>query len=332
MPEPFDAFEADESLTEPEGNEASPPDEDPVTPAEVATLASLADQDIDTLPPRDFAPTDVVDMAMTPDAEIRSEGSQDTHETEAESAYDIAYESAYDSEPAVAAEVTLDKELEQIVARRSQHAPLAEVVEPSKTAVASSAALSDKSNNDDSELDSVSADSSLSFMRGVGRQSVWHTRWARWLLGALGLGLIATLAIQVTVRERDALFAQVPAARPWVSAVCEWTGCIVSPMRRKEFIVVESASFTPIRGDVYRLNFVIRNNAPTALAMPAVELALTDLQNRPVVRRVLLPAEFGGKSDALEPSAEWSSSLAVSVKTNGSSERIAGYRLLAFYP
>jgi hypothetical protein len=66
--------------------------------------------------------------------------------------------------------------------------------------------------------------------------------------------------------------------------------------------------------------------------MPALELSLTDVQERIVVRRVLVPAEFGATSSVLAPASEWSSSLALAVTDGTLGGKIAGYRLLAFYP
>ena len=68
------------------------------------------------------------------------------------------------------------------------------------------------------------------------------------------------------------------------------------------------------------------------LAMPAVELALTDPQNKAVIRRIFLPTEYGAHPDALAAGSEWAGSLAIGVKPGGETDRIAGYRVLAFYP
>jgi hypothetical protein len=65
--------------------------------------------------------------------------------------------------------------------------------------------------------------------------------------------------------------------------------------------------------------------------MPALELTLTDSQDQPVLRRVLAASEFAGSTAVLLPGAEWSTSLALAV-ASGSAPRIAGYRVLAFYP
>jgi hypothetical protein len=99
-----------------------------------------------------------------------------------------------------------------------------------------------------------------------------------------------------------------------------------------ESIVIDSASFSKIRGDAYRLTFTVKNTAITALAVPAIELTLTDSRDQPVVRRVFFPGELGAKSDALAAGSEWPASLAMTLKSGATVDRVAGYRLLAFYP
>ena len=68
------------------------------------------------------------------------------------------------------------------------------------------------------------------------------------------------------------------------------------------------------------------------MALPALELTLTDGQDQPIVRRVLLPGDLAPNPGVIGPAAEWSGSLALAIAANGSNARIAGYRLLAFYP
>ena len=66
--------------------------------------------------------------------------------------------------------------------------------------------------------------------------------------------------------------------------------------------------------------------------MPALELTLTDAQDQPLVRRVLMPAELAPARGVIAPASEWSGSLAMAVAADGTGGRVAGYRLLAFYP
>ena len=172
----------------------------------------------------------------------------------------------------------------------------------------------------------------VSFMRNSKQKTIWQRRGVRIVLLVVVLLLLAALAAQVLIHERDRIAAVEPAARPGLLALCAWSRCALSPLRQIESIVIESSSFTLTRGDNYKLAFSLKNNALLDLAMPAIELALTDAQDQPLIRRVILPTEFGAASSPLAAGSEWSSSVAVSVKKSANMDRIAGYRMLAFYP
>jgi hypothetical protein len=87
-----------------------------------------------------------------------------------------------------------------------------------------------------------------------------------------------------------------------------------------------------LRTDSYRLNVTLKNQAATEVAMPALELTLTDGQDQPLVRRVVMPDELGPNAAVIPAASEWSGSLALAVAGGEAGGRIAGYRLLAFYP
>ncbi len=106
----------------------------------------------------------------------------------------------------------------------------------------------------------------------------------------------------------------------------------MSAYKQIDGIVIDSSSFTKLRGDAYRLNLVVKNTTATELAAPAIELTLTDSQDKPVLRRVLPSREFDIPASTLGAGGDWTASLAVSVKSGGGNERISGYRVLAFYP
>ena len=148
------------------------------------------------------------------------------------------------------------------------------------------------------------------------------------LSGMLLLGLVG----QIVFHERDRLAAAQPSLKPWLLTFCGVLDCTVSPLRRIEAIVIESSSFSNLGADSYRLNFTLKNSAATALAVPALELTMTDALDQPVARRVLLPVELGLQSDTLEAGAEWPASVVITVKAGAAAERVVGYRLFVFYP
>lgn len=157
-------------------------------------------------------------------------------------------------------------------------------------------------------------------------------KW-RWglRLGGLLLGLV--LAVQIVLQQRDRIAATEPGLTAMLNIVCQVVGCRVAPLRQIESIVIESSSFIKVRADVYRLSFSIKNTALVPLALPSAELALTDLRDQSVVRRVLAPEEYGARVTTLGPGDELSAVVPLNVKAVGATnDKVTGYRLLVFYP
>ena len=169
----------------------------------------------------------------------------------------------------------------------------------------------------------------LSFMRAARRKAFWRKPWVRAALSVVLLVSVALLAAQVAVRERDDLAARVPALRPGLEALCRQWGCVLAPRRDIAAVEVDSSSFQKLRGDEYQFSLVLKNRSAIAVAMPAVELTLTDAADQPVLRRVLLPAHWNAPQE-LAAHGEWSVSRTLVLSATG--VRITGYRVVAFYP
>lgn len=172
----------------------------------------------------------------------------------------------------------------------------------------------------------------VSFLRSQDKPSVWKRPAVRWTLVLLVVVLLALLALQVVRKERDRIAAVAPATRGALLAMCRLSNCALSPLRQIESLVIDSSSFSREQGNDYRLGFSLRNTSVIDIALPAIELALTDAQDQPVIRKVIAPAQYAPGAPALERASIWTGSLALSVAPGANTERIAGYRLLAFYP
>jgi len=169
----------------------------------------------------------------------------------------------------------------------------------------------------------------VSFVVAARRKAFWRKPMVRAVLVLVLLVLAVGLLLQVAVQERDRIAATDPRARPWLLQLCEPLRCEVAPQRQIADVVIDSSSFNKARGDSYQLALAMKSKADIPLAMPAVELTLTDAQDQPVLRRVLLPTDMAAPAE-LPARGEWSTSVSVIVTTGGA--RVAGYRLLAFYP
>lgn len=181
------------------------------------------------------------------------------------------------------------------------------------------------------EVDDITSDFQPSFLQASAPQA--SSRKRRGLQAALVASLGVLLLGQVVVQQRDRIAATEPALVPPLQLLCQVLGCQVDPLRQIESIVIESSSFVKVKADVYRLSFSIKNTALVPLALPSAELALTDLRDQTMLRRVLTPAEYGARAQTLGPGEEQSLVVAVAVKATAQlSDKVTGYRLLVFYP
>jgi predicted Zn finger-like uncharacterized protein len=147
---------------------------------------------------------------------------------------------------------------------------------------------------------------------------------------------LAALAAQALLHFRTEIAVLVPEARAPLAAVCRWLGCELALPRRPELMAIESSDLQADRDTegVIVLNAVVRNRAPFAQEYPALELALTDERDQPVVRRVLRPEDYLGAAErarvveGIAPGAE----AVLRVRLDASGVRAVGYRLYLFFP
>ena len=194
----------------------------------------------------------------------------------------------------------------------------------------------------------------VSFVRDARRDAFWRKTPVRIALGSVGLLLAMLLVLQVIVQQRDHLSALQPGLRPWLRTLCAPLNCVIEPLRHIETVVIDSSSFNKIGADSYRLTFLLKNTGSTPVAMPSLEITLTDTQEQAVLRRVLTPAQFGATSAMLGAESEFAGLVVMQVlELNGLGAasqsasatnpiavasaastllRVAGYRVLAFYP
>ncbi|WP_395320100.1 zinc-ribbon and DUF3426 domain-containing protein [Variovorax sp. UC74_104] len=163
----------------------------------------------------------------------------------------------------------------------------------------------------------------------------WQRRGVRVLLVLLVVLAALLLVLQIIRHERDGIVARQPNLRPALTALCQYTGCELGALRQIGDIVIEGAAFAREKSgsNDYRLSFTLRNSATVPLAMPAVELSLLDTQERAVVRRVLMPSDYGAPA-VLAARADRAASLPLTLSASEAAALppVAGYRVEAFYP
>jgi hypothetical protein len=197
--------------------------------------------------------------------------------------------------------------------------------------------------------------SDVSFVKTARQRARRSQPLYRALAVLLSLTLLTALLVQGLVYQRVELAARYPALLPMLQSLCQPLNCQINPPRVIEAIEIDSSSFTQTGPETYRLNFVVKNNRPAAVAMPAIEVTLTGAGDKVLVSKTVLPAEFGATSAWLNSALPFAGAFDLQAPASLAARAlpapgeiaaadapltaepapalmITGYRLLAFYP
>ena len=166
------------------------------------------------------------------------------------------------------------------------------------------------------------------FLQQAHRQAQWQRPARRGALAAAAVVLAALLALQWGHQFRDMVAARWPAARPVVLAWCGAMACSVEAPRRIDDVAVESTALTRAAADAFRLSVTLRNHGGMTVALPSVDLSLTDANGQLIARKVLSAADFKAPSTLMPSGTE----SALQALLSAGTARVAGYTVEIFYP
>jgi predicted Zn finger-like uncharacterized protein len=177
---------------------------------------------------------------------------------------------------------------------------------------------------------SMLASSAPDFIRHADRRAKWQSPQARWLLSLTTMVLLMLLGLQVTHHFRDHIAARWPPSTAMLNQLCTMMDCKIEAPRRIGDVVVDSTSLSrsATNADVFQLLVTLRNRGSLDVAMPSVDLSLSDTSGQLIARRVLSPLDFQGGSALLTSGTE--SPLQVLLSTGD--QRVVGYTVEIFYP
>ena len=164
--------------------------------------------------------------------------------------------------------------------------------------------------------------------------------WA--VLGLLGL------IFQTTLFFKDEWAAHHPQWQPLLKLFCKWSGCQLAPLQVADAVLIDHSSIDLISENAlaandlagapdtelvslpqWRFQITLRNSQNIELAMPWIEMTLTDSQDQALLRQVFDPSIWGAPA-TLKAGEIWSQDLRLRLKNDPSA--FVGYRLLTFYP
>ena len=157
------------------------------------------------------------------------------------------------------------------------------------------------------------------------------TRSKRWLLYAAFL--LVAIVVQSVFFLRSEIASYYPQIKPYFVELCQKVACSIHLPKNIELIVIDDSD---IKEDanypgLLRVSSTLVNQAKFYLAYPNIELTLTDVEDKPKLRRIFKPEEYlpalGAVARGIPPRGEVKVDLAIMAQGYS----LVGYRVLLSY-
>ncbi|WP_370660174.1 DUF3426 domain-containing protein [Massilia glaciei] len=167
------------------------------------------------------------------------------------------------------------------------------------------------------------------------RRARVHERAARRRRILMAVGsviLLLALLWQALTTFRDVLAARFPQLRPAIEASCTLLHCRIELPMQIDELSVETGELQTLNPTTLAYVTLLRNNGAIVQAWPHLELTLTDANDRPLLRRVLAPAEYLPAGAPAARGFAPASEQPVKLYFTLDQIKASGYRIAIFYP
>ena len=156
---------------------------------------------------------------------------------------------------------------------------------------------------------------------------------ATWLLILLAILLLLAAIGQSIYFLRTEIATYYPITKPYLVKACKPLKCTVDLPKKIELIAIDDSDIQEDADykNLMRFSSTLINQAGFNQAFPNLELTLTDIDDKPQLRRIFKPSEYLPNgveaSEGLNPGQEIKIKLAISAGDNV----VAGYRVFVTY-
>jgi len=146
--------------------------------------------------------------------------------------------------------------------------------------------------------------------------------------------MIILLVAQSAYFFRVGLAARMPALKPALVGYCQLLGCGVPLPQNAELMSIESSGLNADADHENRVNLdaLLRNRASYTLAFPVLSLTLNDTDDKPLARRIFLPADYLARDRPESPGLRAGDEVSILLHMDTAELRPVGYRLELYYP
>lgn len=155
-----------------------------------------------------------------------------------------------------------------------------------------------------------------------------------WFLAFVTLLLLLALLAQALYYLRTEVMARFPQTKPWYVIACKEIGCKIELPKKLAMITIDDSDMKEHleRENVLQFSSTIINHAPYPQAYPNLVLTLTNIDDEPVLRRNLTPAQYLKEKTRIAQGINGKEEVRVKLNITTGDVAVAGYRVDRVYP
>jgi predicted Zn finger-like uncharacterized protein len=171
------------------------------------------------------------------------------------------------------------------------------------------------------------------FFDNTGRSTITRNALYNWLIGFSILLLVLSAIAQSIYFLRTQISVNYPNLKPYLVQACEKIACIIDLPKKIEFIIIDDSDMQEDADYVglIHLSSTLINQASFIQAYPNIELTLTDVEDRPKLRRIFKPEEYLPEHTDIANGLAGGAEIKVKLAITAQGDPVAGYRLAVNY-
>jgi predicted Zn finger-like uncharacterized protein len=154
-----------------------------------------------------------------------------------------------------------------------------------------------------------------------------------WLKSLFALVLLLAAIAQSIYFFRTEIALYYPNLKPYLALACEKIACSVDLPKEIEFIIIDDSDMQEDAeyAGLIHLSSTLINQANFSQAYPNIELTLTDINDKPKLRRTFKPKEYLPEHTDIANGLAGGAEVKVKLAITATGESVAGYRIAVHY-
>ena len=176
-------------------------------------------------------------------------------------------------------------------------------------------------------------DSQASYFEQIDNKTQRKSRLYKWLMVLFAVLLFVAAIAQSIYFWRSDISVYYPKLKPVLAQVCEKLGCSINLPKKIEFIIIDDSDMQEDADHEGLIHFssTLINQAGFIQTYPNIELTLTDIEDKPKLRRIFTPSEYLPEHTDIASGLPAGAEIKVKLALTAQGESVAGYRISVNY-